>query len=430
MWGMAVRKAMWVGRVRTVTFFVLALLVAVLIGLVFEAKPARAQLAGFTVNSTADTGDPTPDGTCDTCTLREAIQEANFVSGDDFIRFNISGDGPHTISPGSTLPTITDEVNIDGYTQGDATATTSDDATENTIPLAEDGTNAVIKIVINGFSISSGSADLLTIGSGASNVVIRGLALGSGSAGIEIASGAGTGHRIEGNFIGTDPAGTTIVSNEIGVFVLSGSNVTIGGDEAGDRNLISGNDQRGVTVSTSGNTIEGNIIGLDKVGNPMSNFGDGVRIQGSGTGNSILDNSISSNGGLGINLVGGNQDANDVTANDPKDPDTGANNLQNYPVISSAVRSSDGTTTIKGSLNSRPRRVFTIQFFSNPSVFDPEGEDFLGELNVRTNRFGKASFSFITIEDVAVGEAVTATATAFATGDTSEFSAARTVSQS
>jgi len=34
-------------------------------------------------------------------------------------------------------------VTIDGYTQGDATATTADDATENT--LAQ-GTNAVLKI--------------------------------------------------------------------------------------------------------------------------------------------------------------------------------------------------------------------------------------------------------------------------------------------
>jgi len=94
-----------------------------------------------------------------------------------------------------------------------------------------------------------------------------------------------------------------------------------------------------------------------------------------------------------------------------------------------AVRSSDGTTTIKGSLGSTPRRVFTIQFFSNPSATDAEGKVLLGELNVRTDRFGKASFNFITTENVAANEAVTATATAFATGDTSVFSAARTVAQ-
>ena len=36
---------------------------------------------------------------------------------------------------------------IDGYTQGDATASTADDATENT---ASKGTNANLKIVLNG----------------------------------------------------------------------------------------------------------------------------------------------------------------------------------------------------------------------------------------------------------------------------------------
>src|SRR3712207_8411679 len=45
----------------------------------------------------------------------------------------------------------------------------------------------------------------------------------------------------------------------------------------------------------------------------------------SGTGNSILDNSISSNGSLGISLNGA------APPNDPKDRDTGPNNLQNFP---------------------------------------------------------------------------------------------------
>jgi hypothetical protein len=38
-------------------------------------------------------------------------------------------------------------VTIDGYTQGDATASTADDATENT---SSKGTNANLKIVLNG----------------------------------------------------------------------------------------------------------------------------------------------------------------------------------------------------------------------------------------------------------------------------------------
>ena len=118
-----------------------------------------------------------------------------------------------------------------------------------------------------------------------------------------------------------------------------------------------------------------------------------------------------------------------MTANDPKDPDTGPNGLQNFPVITSA-----SATRIEGRLNSRPGRTFTIQFFSNPPpVFLTgfgEGATFLGEKTVTTNREGRVSFAFDT--SVNTGEVVTATATIRLgtprrPGNTSEFSAARLV---
>src|SRR5439155_23562524 len=87
----------------------------------------------------------------------------------------------------------------------------------------------------------------------------------------------------------------------------------------------------------------------------------GVLVNG-GTGNSILGNSIFANGGLGINL--GDHDG--VTENDlvPGDPDTGANNLQNFPVLTSAVTVGT-TTTITGTFNSTPNHNFRIEFFTN-----------------------------------------------------------------
>lgn len=55
----------------------------------------------FTVDSTTDAADASPDGVCDdgagNCTLRAAIEEANSAGGDSLISFNIPGDGPHTI---------------------------------------------------------------------------------------------------------------------------------------------------------------------------------------------------------------------------------------------------------------------------------------------------------------------------------------------
>ena len=78
----------------------------------------------ITVTGTGDAINAT-DGVV---TLREAITAANSnknisdvvgvgAYGNDTIAFNIPGTGVQTIRPTSALPTITDPVTIDGYTQ-------------------------------------------------------------------------------------------------------------------------------------------------------------------------------------------------------------------------------------------------------------------------------------------------------------------------
>jgi trimeric autotransporter adhesin len=424
-----------IGRTNTLAFglaMILALLL--LFGLQSATKPVHAATT-FTVNSTADTGDATPDGTCDTCTLREAIQEANFVSGADTINFAIPGNGPHTITPASELPTITKRVTINGYTQPGAS--------ENTIPLTEAGTNAVLKIELHG---DIGTNYCYGLNVDANNVVIRGLVINNfefcGSANSSSAPGirlSGTGHRVEGNFIGTNAAGTGSDRNARGVLLSGADGSTIGGTSAAARNLISGNVHSGVEVSSgSGNAIQGNLIGPDKNGNPLvdSNAVLGGVVISSGTGNRILSNSIFSNGDLGIDLNGGTQASNGVTNNDDKDLDTGPNGLQNYPVITSA-QTFASFTSINGTLNSTPstrkkKRTFIIQFFSSPSKDSSdfgEGKTFLGQVQVTTNKQGNATFGFGPDQKVSVGQFITATATNKKTGNTSEFSQARIVEE-
>ncbi|MCH8201413.1 MAG: hypothetical protein IIB85_05795, partial [Chloroflexi bacterium] len=90
------------------------LVTAIVFGLALFVGPAPlAHGATLTVDSTADTSDfSTADGVCDTddsagdgpCTLRAAIEQANFDAGTDTIAFNIAGAGPHTIAPASALP--------------------------------------------------------------------------------------------------------------------------------------------------------------------------------------------------------------------------------------------------------------------------------------------------------------------------------------
>ncbi|MGI8786344.1 MAG: CSLREA domain-containing protein [Pyrinomonadaceae bacterium] len=96
-----------------------------------------ARAATFTVNSTGDGGDAnTADNICETatigeCTLRAAIEEANFTMAADTIGFAIApfNGSVKIIAPAAPLPDIIQPVIINGYTQTGAsvnTAVTSD----------------------------------------------------------------------------------------------------------------------------------------------------------------------------------------------------------------------------------------------------------------------------------------------------------------
>jgi CSLREA domain-containing protein len=381
-----------------------------------------------------------------------------------------------TIRPTSPLPTITDPVFIDGYTQPGAA--------QNTNP---DGFNGTLLIELNGEN--AGFASGLTITAG--NSTVRGLAINRFQFGGPVDSGSGillaegSGNHIEGNFIGTNVAGTAALGNGlegvlVGLFGPS-SNNTIGGTTPQTRNLISGN-RVGVDIridGSTGNVVQGNLIGTDVTGMPIlgnrddgvlitntadnnvigglaagaanvisgnqafgveiasdasqnqvvgntiaTNLLAGVTVDQGGNRNSIRANSIFSNGGLGFDL--GNDG---VTPNDPGDGDTGSNNLQNFPVITSAS-SSAGSTTIQGTFNSTPgTNGFRLEFFAadtaDPSGFG-EGQTFLGSTVVNTDGSGNATFTLTVPVAVLDGQFVTATATDPA-GNTSEFSRAVTL---
>ena len=203
--------------------------------LALAAIQGAAQGATLTVTGTGDT--IAVDGIV---TLREAITSANNnanvnadvvavgVYGTDTINFNISGAGVKTIAPTSTLPSITDPLTIDGYTQPDTSV--------NTLAV---GDNAVLLIQLTGSSLVNG----LVITGGSST--IRGLVInGFGGAsftdaGITLRS---DNNVVEGCFIGVDPTGTTEHPNfSAGAFVATGANNLIGGTTPAARNVISGN---------------------------------------------------------------------------------------------------------------------------------------------------------------------------------------------
>jgi hypothetical protein len=304
--------------------FGLGILVALLFGLLLAAKPAHADTT-FTVNSTGNTGDTNPDGTCDSnstatvvCTLREAIQEANAAAGDDTIEFeipdnpNIAGLEVKTIAPTAAfLPQITDTVTIDGYSQ---TGAVPNGATTN-------ANSAVLKIQLSGANAPANAFGLAVSGAGAAGTTIKGLVINRfGDDGVFVNPDADN-TAIEGNFIGTNAAGDTDLGNgSDGVTLLSSGNV-VGGAANAAQNVISGNGENGVAVKqagATGNTISNNHIGTDAdASEDLGNSQSGVFVEnapgvivggngagGAGAGASGEGNIISGNDEHGVEIIG------------------------------------------------------------------------------------------------------------------------------
>ncbi len=169
MFEISVLKATRTGAARVLALGLLAMVTALLIGLMLAPGPAHA--VTLTVNSTADPG----TGGCNSteCTLREAINVSNGLSTTDAINFNIPDNSSvpglevKTISPRSPLPLITDNVTIDGYTQPGALVNT---ATTN-------ANSAVLKIELNGAGTDANTSGLVVTGAGAGGTKIKGLVI-------------------------------------------------------------------------------------------------------------------------------------------------------------------------------------------------------------------------------------------------------------
>ena len=309
--------------------------------------------ATFVVNSTGDGVDASPgNGSCATsipteCTLRAAIQEANARFGNETITFNIAPGGGQTIAPGSPLPAISGSgITIDGTTQPGYAGT----------PIIE----------LRGTSAGPGADGLQVL---ANPTIIRALVINS-FAGDGVESRA-NGAFLRGNLIGIAADGFSPMGNGgHGVNIAFSTLDSIGGLNSGDGNVIAFNGGDGVFVDTG----------------PPNQIG----------GNGIRRNRIFLNSGLGIDLA-----PDGVTPNDPGDPDTGANQLQNFPLIDSAVLSDviPQDMSIRGRLNSTPNTTFQLEFFHDePRPCDPaiiEGGRFIGTTSITTNGNGDASFSVV-----------------------------------
>jgi hypothetical protein len=257
-------------------------------------------------------------------------------------------------------------------------------------------------------------------GAGTGNVIANsgswGILGGGGSNYTGVLSQAAT---ILGNLIGTDATGTNAMPNALGGIELieNGSQYLIGGTDTPAGNVIAFNNGPGIQIDPGNNTSY--TVGYDTViGNAIfSNTGPGVWVH-TGFYNKVSQNSIYSNGGLGIDLgVLG------PLVNNSCPPSTsGANDLLPAPVLTgvsggttlvsatatdssgdtsefsncAAMASTGNTLNIAGSFNGQKNTTYNIEFFENaacdPSGYGP-GKTFLNRISVTTNSTCAATIS-------------------------------------
>lgn len=205
----------------------------------------------------------------DGVTLREAITAANTNA--------ISGDAPagspgvDTIAfaiPGAGVQTIMPATPLPQIIEPlIIDGYTQPLATANTLAT---GTNANLLIEIDGSAAGVGAIGLDLV-MGADNSTIRGLIINNfATAGISVGGAIGS-NTIVGNFIGINAMGNAAAPNGAGI-ILNNANNVVGTMALADRNLISGNSGMGTggivitSAAATGNTIANNLIGTDRTG--------------------------------------------------------------------------------------------------------------------------------------------------------------------
>ncbi|MEM9530297.1 MAG: CSLREA domain-containing protein [Pseudomonadota bacterium] len=114
-----------------------------------------------------------------------------------------------------------------------------------------------------------------------------------------------SGNTIQGNYVGIDAAGSAALPNaSAGVLIISASATQVGGTAPGAGNVISGNASAGISIPSPGaanNVIQGNRIGTDATGaEALPNGGQGIYLEN--TENNLIGGTEAGAG----NLVSGN----------------------------------------------------------------------------------------------------------------------------
>jgi len=268
---------------KSVIVLTLALVLMSLVG--SNSEPVRG--TGFIVKvnfDDADAHDANP-GDClcaDTwglCTLRAAVEEANACPGTDTITF----EGGMTIYVDTSLGSFSldETVIIDASSVWD---------TFNNAPgvVLNGGGGSFSGLYVGANSCQIYGLYLTNFGGYGILVMSAANWIGGGEAGQRnVLSGNGTGIGLSGssaqnnvlhnNYIGLTPVGTTKNSNDTGLYIGGGAvDNIVGGNDATHVNYISGNTTNGVMIEHTG--TDNNWLGGNAigVGTDLSNLGNGA----------------------------------------------------------------------------------------------------------------------------------------------------------
>ena len=193
-----------------------------------------------------------------------------------------------------------DGIEIDNFQEGTSPTLAGTIIVGNYIGVNAAGTGALGNM-LNGISVGNNTTGTQIGGTtaGARNVIS-----GNGAQGVDILFGS-TNTVVQGNYIGVNAAGTGALGNAgNGIAVNGATGTQIGGTTAGARNVISGNGNQGVDISSeSTNTVvQGNYIGTDATGSAtLGNSFAGIRLE-SGSANNTIGGIVAGAG----NVISGN----------------------------------------------------------------------------------------------------------------------------
>jgi len=303
------------------------------------------------VNSAADT-----DQRDSVLTLREALR----VATGDLAYASLSPAEQARVSSSSVGAAAADTIVFDPSVFPPANPGTI--RVESELPALSSGGDTLdatgAGVILSGENTSGAVRGIVL--SSAGNLV-RGLTIvsfrGTNGAAVAIIGPSATGNRVEGSLIGTDAAGNQGLGNYEGVVIAGGAtNNVVGGSAAGAGNTIVKSMQSGVRISgagTSGNRVEGNLIGTNAASATGLGQVNGVLISEGATSNLVggtgasAGNTIVASTGSGVRIIHEGTSGNRVEGNYLGTTAAGATNLGNHQGV--AVTSGATGATIGGS---------------------------------------------------------------------------------